>query len=84
LIDFNNDEDVKKLLKAAYEPVTPSPELKEEQLKNLAEVGDAALGAPYPLWRQPKLWIPIAAGLISAAIGYGVWLSLNVVPTFIP
>ena len=81
--DFNNEEDIGRLLKSAYQPVVPSPELKDQVLERLTlEVG-AVLSASRPLWERPKLWAPIVAAVISGIIGYGVWLSLNVVPTLL-
>ncbi len=85
MIDFDNDEDIKRLLRSVYKPVAPSPELKEQLLKRLTlEVSGATLMASHPLWERPKLWLPIAVSAISVVIGYGVWLSLNVVPTLLP
>jgi len=83
--DFNNEEDIGRLLKSAYQPVVPSPEFKEQVLERLTlEVGAAVLSASRPLWERPKLWAPIVAAVISGIIGYGVWLSLNVAPTLLP
>ena len=85
MIDFNNEEDIKRLLKSAYKPVAPSPELKGRVLERLTlEVSGAALSVPYPLWERPKLWAPIVGAVILVVIGYGVWLSLNVAPALLP
>lgn len=85
MIDFNSEEDVRRLLKSACEPVVTSPELKERLFERLRlEADRAALSASHPVWRRPKLWVPIAAVIISAVIGYGVWLSLSIVPTLSP
>ncbi|MBE9512938.1 MAG: hypothetical protein IMY77_02635 [Chloroflexi bacterium] len=85
MIDFNSEEDIKRLLKSVYKSGAPSPELKERLLESLTlEAGGAALNTSYPLWKRPRLWLPIAVAVISGVIGYGVWLSLNVVPTLLP
>lgn len=85
MIDFDNDQDIKRLLRSVYKPVAPSPELKEQLLKRLTlEASGVALRASRPLWERPKLWLPIAVSAISGVIGYGAWLSLNVVPTLLP
>ena len=84
MIDFNSEEDIRRLLKSAYKPVVASPELKEQLLERLTYEVDAALSASRPVWERPRLWVPIVASIISAVIGYGVWLSLNVVPTLAP
>ena len=85
MMDFNSEEATRRLLRAVYKPVVPSPELKEQLLQRLTlEIGESALSAPRPIWGWPKLWMPIAATIVSAVIGYGVWLSLTVVPTLVP
>ena len=84
-MDFNNEEDIRHLLKSAYTPVVPPPELRKQLFERLTlEASGATLGAPHSLWERPKLWVPIAVAIISGLIGYGAWLSLNVVPTLLP
>lgn len=85
MIDFNSEEDIKRLLKSVYESGAPSPELKDRLLESLTlEAGGAVLNTSLPLWNRPKLWVPIVVAVISGVIGYGVWLSLNIVPTLLP
>lgn len=84
MIDFNNEENIRRLLKSARQPAVTSPELKERLAERLKLEAERSLTASYPVWKRPKLWVPIAAATISAVIGYGVWLSLNVVPGLIP
>ena len=85
MIDFNSEEDIKRLLKSVYKSGAPSPELKDRLLESLTlEAGGAALSTSHPLWKRPKLWAPIVVAVISGVIGYGVWLSLNIVPTLLP
>ena len=79
MIDFNSEEDIRRLLKSACEPEAPSPEFRGQLLERLTlEAGDTVL--PQPRWGRLRLWLPIAVAIILAAIGYGIWLSLNVVP----
>jgi len=84
MIDFNNEENITKLLKSACQPAVTSPELKERLIERLRLEAERSLSVSYPVWKRPKLWVPIAAATISAVIGYGIWLSLNVVPRLIP
>ena len=78
---FNNEEDIRKLVKSGCKPVTPSPEFKERLLGRLTfEASGIALSASLPLWKRPKLWAPIAGAVISGVIVYGVWLSLQTAP----
>jgi len=85
VIDFNSEEDIKRLLKSVYKSGAPSPELKDRLLESLTlEAGGAVLNTSLPLWNRPKLWVPIVVAVISGVIGYGVWLSLNIVPTLLP
>ena len=72
---------MKKLLQAICRPVVASPEFKEELLKQLIQtVAGKAKGPTIPLWTRPKLWVSIAAVLILATIGYGIWLPLGAAP----
>ncbi len=81
MIDFNSDEDIRRILKSAYEPAVPSPGFREQLLEYLTH---EVVGTHHPIWRRTKLWVPIAVTVISAVIGYGVWLSLGVVSTLSP
>jgi len=79
------EENMKKLFQAIYKPVAASPEFKDRLLKHLAtEVSARAEVLAIPLWKQLKLWIPITAILVLAAIAYGIWLPLTSVPTVTP
>ena len=81
-MNINSEENMKKLLQAVCKPVVASAEFKEEVLKRLTyKVGGTDRGLPPPLWRQPKLWVSIAAVLILATIGYGIWLPQVGFPT---
>lgn len=85
MMDFNNEEEIGRLLKSACKPAAPSPELKEGLRQRLTfEAGSAVLSTGHsPVgWTRPGLIA--AAAVISGAIGYGVWLSLNVVPALVP
>lgn len=84
MIDFNNEENIRRLLKSACQPAVTSPELKERLIERLRFEAERSLSVSYPVWKRPKLWVPIAAATISAVIGYGIWLSLNVVPRLMP
>jgi len=84
MIDFNNEENIRKLLKSARKSAVTSPELKERLVEVLKLEAERSLSVSYPVWKRPKLWVTIAAATISAVIGYGVWLSLNLVPGLIP
>ena len=85
MADFTSEDEIKKLLKSAYQPVTPSPELKNQQLQDLVRgVGSTAPSVTRPRWSQPRLWLPIAAAVISAVIGYGVWLGQAMGATLVP
>jgi hypothetical protein len=82
-MEHNNEEKIRNLVKSAYSPVTPPPELKKQLLKQLTlEVSSA--GVSHPLWEQPRILVPILAAVIAGLIGYGAWLSLNIVPTLLP
>lgn len=81
MVDFNNEEDIRKMLQSAYKPVVMSPELKEQLLEHFkAEASGASFSTSRPLRGRPRAWIPVVLALISGAIGYGAWLSLNIVP----
>ena len=71
MADFNNEEEMKQLIRAACPPAAPSSKFRAQLLRDLS-VG--AHGTDQRRWRQPKFWIPMAAGIISAFIGYGAWL----------
>jgi len=81
----HEENDMKKLFQAIYKPVVVSPEFKDELLKQLTtEVNTKTEVLAIPLWKRPKLWVAIAAVLVVAAIGYGIWLPLTSAPTIIP
>lgn len=85
MMDFNNEEEIGRLLKSACKPTAPSPELKEGLRQRLTlEAGSAVLSTGPSLVGRTRLGLIVAAVVISGAIGYGVWLSLNVVPALIP
>ena len=84
-MDFNNEEEIGRLLKSACKPVAPSPELKSGLRQRLTlEVGSVVLSTGHSPAGWTRSGLIVAAVVISGAIGYGVWLSLNVVPALIP
>jgi len=85
MMDFNNEKEIGRLLKSACKPAAPSPELKEGLRRRLTlEAGSAVLSSDPSLVGRTRLGLIAAAVVISGAIGYGVWLSLNVVPALVP
>ena len=80
MTDFDNEDGIKRLLKEAYRPVAPSSEFKEQLRERLTrEVYSAQ-----PILARPKLVIPIIVAIAAGLIGYGVWLSVNLVPSLLP
>ncbi len=85
MVDSNNEENIRNLLKATYKPVAPPPELREQLCERLTlEASGASVGVSRPLWERPRILVPILVAVFSGLIGYGAWLSLNVVPTLLP
>ena len=81
MADFITEGEIRELLKSVCPPATPSPEFKDQLLQDLTHrVGSATR----PRWSQPRVLVPIAAALISAAIGYGIWLGQAVEATLVP
>ena len=72
---INNDEEVTKLLRTVCRPVAARPEFKQRVRQSLTSMIAAAEVSYRPLWKQPRVWAPIAAMIVLAAIAYGVWLS---------
>ena len=63
----------------------PSPELKEGLRQRLTlEAGSAVLSTGLSPVGWTRSGLIAAAVVISGAIGYGIWLSLNVVPALVP
>jgi len=84
-MDFDNDEKIGRLLKLACKTKVPSPELKDGLRQRLTlEADSAVLSASHSLVGRTRFGLIIATAVISAVIGYGVWLSLNVVPALVP
>ena len=84
-MDFDNEEKVGRLLKSACKLVEPSPELKDGLRQRLIlEVDNIASGSSHSLVGWTRSGLIVVAAVISSAIGYGIWLSLNVVPTLVP
>lgn len=75
MANFYDEETMKELVRAACPPAAPSFEFKAQLLQELSSgAGGGEQGAGQWRWRQPKFWIPMAAGIISGFIGYGAWL----------
>lgn len=84
-MDFDNEEKVRRLLKSACKPVAPPHEFKSGLRQRLIlEVDNIASGSSHSLVGWTRSGLIVAAAVISAAIVYGVWLSLNVVPALVP
>ena len=84
-MEINNEEEVRNIVKSAYRPEPSPPELKKQLLEQLTlEASGAGAGMSRPLWEQPRVLVPILAAVTSGLIGYGAWLSLNMVPTLLP
>ena len=85
MIDLNNEEEIRRLLKSACKPAVPSPELKDRLRQRLTlEAGSAVLSTCHSPVGWTRSGLIVAAVVTSGAIGYGVWLSLNVVPALVP
>ena len=85
MIDFNSEDDLKRLLKSACKPESPPAELQGQLLERLdVETSDTALGVSRSLWERPRIWLPVIIAVIAGLVGYGAWLSLNVVPMLVP
>jgi hypothetical protein len=85
MMQSNNEEAIRNLVKSAYRPVTPPSALKKQLLERLThEASGVGVGVSRRPWEQPRLVIPILVAVISGLIGYGAWLSLNAVPTLLP
>jgi len=82
-VDSNNEQYLRGLLKSTYKPSLPSIEFKERLLAHLMDEV-ANFSFHQPLWKQPKLWVPIISACALGATGYGIWLSFNFVPTLLP
>ncbi len=84
-MEFNSEDDIRNLVKSAYRPTRPPAELKKQLLEHLTlETSGAKMGISRPLWEQPRVLVPVLVAITSGLIGYGAWLSLNVVPTLLP
>ena len=83
-MESNSEDDVRNLVKSAYRPARPPTELKKQLLEHLTlEASGTTMGISHPLWEQPRVLVPILVAIISGLIGYGAWLSLNVVPALL-
>ena len=81
MADFISEDEIRELLKSVCPPAAPPPEFKDQLLQDLIR---GVEGLTRPRWSQPRLLVPIAAALISAAIGYGIWLGQAVEATLAP
>ncbi len=78
---LTGENEIRELLKSACPPAAPSPEFKDQLLQDLTHRVE---GLTRPRWRQPKVGASIAAAVISAAIGYGIWLGQAMEATLLP
>lgn len=84
-MELNNEDEIRNLVKSAYRPVASPPELKKQLFEQLTlEASGAGASVSRPLWEQPRILVPILAAVVSGLIGYGAWLSLNIVPKLVP
>jgi hypothetical protein len=71
------------MLKNTYGSVESSAEFKEQMRERLSYEAQSA-GMSEPLLARPRLMIPILVAVMAALIGYGSWLSMNIVPSLLP
>ena len=83
-MEFNSEDDIKNLIKSAYRPVRPPAKLTKQFLERLTLEASGTMSISRPIWEQPRLLVPIFGAVICGLIGYGVWLSLNIVSTLLP
>ncbi len=84
-MEFNSEDDIRNLVKSAYGPARPPAKLKKQILERLTlETSGTKMGVSHPLWEQPRVLVPILVAIVSGLVGYGAWLSLNVVSTLLP
>ena len=81
---LNNEDDIRDLVKSAYRPVASPPELRKQLFEQLTLESSGGASISRPLWEQPRILVPVLAAVVSGLIGYGAWLSLNIVPTLVP
>ncbi len=82
MVDFNSEEDIRELLKLTHRPSLPSIEFKE-RLRNYLMNEAASLSYHQSILKRPKLWALIVGACALGATGYGIWQSLNLVPTLL-
>ena len=75
---MSNEDDIKRLVKVTYPVVSPPVGFRESLGERLSLEAGRFCGRGRSLAERPPLWLPIAIGVISWAIGYGTWLSLSV------
>ena len=84
-MEINNEEEIRNIVKLAYRSEPSPSELKKQLLEQLTlEASGASVSMSRPLWEQPRVLVPILAAVTSGLIGYGAWLSLNIIPTLLP
>jgi hypothetical protein len=72
---MDNEERMRKLLKAIYMPVIASSEFKEKLLTSLMDqLGSQAQKPATSLWKNSWVWVPVAVIVILAIIGSAIWL----------
>ena len=85
MMHFNNDEEIERLLRSVCRPTAPSPQFREQLLKQLvSETVGSVVMVNQPLWKQKRLWLFAAAVIILAVIIYGIQLPTTIEPTFFP
>jgi hypothetical protein len=75
MLDHNNEDGLKKMLKEAYKPASASSEFKERLRKHLIDTAGSQ-PRPQPLWLRPLVWAPVAIALAIGLIAYFVILPL--------
>ena len=83
MTDCKEEESLKSLLKMAYTPVAAPPELRARLYERLT-LEASGVGHLRPFYERPRVLVPLLAAIATGLIGYGSWLSQNVIPTLLP
>ena len=82
---LDSEEETSLLLRKAF-TLAPIPQDFKNRLREQLRATSTSTRMPAarPLWSRPQVMIPVMASVTGGLIGYGAWVSLNLVPAMLP
>ena len=85
MYQLDSEEEIKMLMQKACKPVQIPRDFKHRLREQLvSNIESKEKPGVFHFWSRPKIVVPIMASVTGGLIGYGAWVSLNLVPAMVP